>query len=156
MSHPELKGAVTSCVDCCNLWADAAALADRTSAVTTKSSKMHPLDLSSLSVCPSEYNSRIFERIFMEFGICRVNSTFFFFPENGWYRSRKADTFLYAHMFNYLSEWKVFRTKVVKMQQTFYVPLSLNSLEMLWGTEVKAPELFLNLRFLTWSVWGNT
>ena len=49
----ELKGAVTSCVDYCNLWADAAALSARTSAVTTKSSKLHPLDLSSLWISPS-------------------------------------------------------------------------------------------------------
>jgi hypothetical protein len=130
VSHPELKGAVTSGVDCCNLWADAAALADRTSAVTTKSSKMHPLDLSSLSVCPSiareSLNGFLSNLVF-----AGLTQLFFFFPESGWYRSRKADTFLYAHMFNYLSEWKVFRTKVVKMQQTFYVPLSLNSLEML-------------------------
>jgi len=94
----------------------------------------------------SEYSSRTFERICMEFGIFRVNSAFSP-PENGWYQSRKADSFLYAHMFSYLSECKVFRTKVVKMQQTSYDPLSLNSLELLWGQEAKAPELFLNRTF---------
>ena len=145
MSRPELKGAVTSSVDWCNLWADAAALAARTSAVTTKNSKMHPLNLSSLCFYPSiarePLNGFVWNLVF--FGLTLLFSP----PENGWYRSRKADSFLYAHMFSYLSEWKVFRTKVVKMQQTTYDPLSLNSLELLRGQEAKAPELFLNRTF---------
>ena len=61
----------------------------------------------------------------MEFGIFRVNAPIPPSPGKWLISVEKRGQFLVCSHF-FLLEWKVFRTKVVKLQQIFYVPLSLS------------------------------